>query len=37
MRDLDEQLYDGGLPHFVDILGWNELPDYMPDLSSLWP
>jgi hypothetical protein len=37
MRDLDEELYDRNLPHFVDILGWNELPDYLPDLSTLWP
>ncbi|HEY5926228.1 MAG TPA: NAD(P)-binding protein, partial [Kofleriaceae bacterium] len=37
MRDLDEELYDRGLPHFTDILGWSELPDYLPDLSTLLP
>jgi hypothetical protein len=37
MRDLDEELYDRGLPHFADILGWTEIPDYIPDLSTLLP
>jgi hypothetical protein len=26
LRELDETLLCRGLPHFVDILGWRELP-----------
>lgn len=26
-KDLDEELLRRGLPHFVDVLGWTELPD----------
>lgn len=28
-KDLDEDLFERNLPHFVDILGWDELPDQL--------
>jgi len=29
LKDLDEELHRRGLPHFVDILGWTELPKFL--------
>jgi hypothetical protein len=31
-KDLDEELLTRGMPHFVDILGWHELPDELDQL-----
>lgn len=28
-KDLDEELLRRGLPHFVDVLGWTELPEHL--------
>lgn len=38
-KDVDEELVERGLPHFVDILGWRELPSQLvPDaLRSVLP
>ncbi|MEO8551269.1 MAG: hypothetical protein ABI678_14905 [Kofleriaceae bacterium] len=34
LKDLDEELHARGLPHFVDVLGWDALPRYL-DTSQL--
>jgi hypothetical protein len=34
-KDLDRVLCKKGLPHIADILGWDEIPDHIPNLRSL--
>jgi hypothetical protein len=35
LRDLDERLLGRGLPHFIDILGWDELPTQLEHLRHV--
>lgn len=34
-KDLDAKMFERKLPHFVDVLGWSELPDQLGTLHAL--